>query len=279
MNRTAQLLVVTALGFVSSMAIAAGLVVLETHAGMPLYDLSVFIVLPIGALLAGMVAASGYYFGALWIGYKPTKLLFLSVALVSLATFFAIHWFDYTLLKVDGRLVREHVSFWAYLEVVLEHQKIEIWSHHTKVATTGELGLWGYARAAEKIVGFALGGVLVFFLLKARPYCEHCGKYLKSRLSQVRYTSEPESVMALAEQVAAFFESDRVQEALNLHGNFAGPKKRKNTHLRSSLERKQCPQCHVNWLAFSVEKRVGRDLWQRLEGLTFAQFHQGRLYP
>ncbi len=279
MNRAAQLTVVTAFGFVSSMAIAAGLVLLEAYVGMPLYDMSVFIVLPLGALLAGTMAASGYYFGALWIGHKPTKMLFLSIASVSVVTFFAIHWFDYTLLKVDGRFVREHVPFWAYLKVVLERQEIEMWSHHAKVATTGELGLWGYARAAEQIIGFALGGVLAFFLLKARPYCGRCRKYLKSRLSQVRYASEPESVMALAEQVATFFESNRIQEALNLHGNFAGPKKRKHTHLRSSLERQQCPQCHVNWVAFSVEKRVGRDLWQRLEGLTFGQFHSGRLHP
>src|SRR6185437_12299796 len=51
------------------------------------------------------------------------------------------------------------------------------------VATQGGQWLW----AALQIFGLALGGVVVYGMLRALPYCEACSQFLSQKGTQTRY--------------------------------------------------------------------------------------------
>jgi len=73
-------------------------------------------VIPAGAICSGFAAASGYYAGARYFNHRPTKLLLLNMVVISIATFFLIHYINYYFLIIDGRQVRELVDFARYLD-------------------------------------------------------------------------------------------------------------------------------------------------------------------
>jgi hypothetical protein len=145
------------------------------------------------------------------------------------------------------------------------------------VGTTNELGAFGYISAALQIMGFALGGLLIFLHLSSLPYCMKCSKYLKSKATQLRYSADPENFAAMVKDVASHFENGRLQQAIDTHGNF-GAKNPGGGYLSSTLARKQCSICAVNWLQFSAQKLIASE-WKDIKELQFAQFHQGELNP
>lgn len=278
MNHTIQDLIVTAFGFVASMITAVVLLLVEEHLGFAFYSLMFWFVIPAGAILSGFVAAGGYYLGSILFGHKPTWLLLLNMVLVSVGTFFTIYWLSYASLEIDGKSVSDLIPFSQYMDIVLQHQTMDFHFHGAKVGTTGELGGFGYVTAALQIIGFAFGGVAIFGYLSTLPYCDTCRKYLKARANQLRYSAEPESFMAMVKNVASHFDNDQLQEAIEIHGKFGEVKNPEGGYLNSTLERKQCPKCKVNWLKFSAQKLAGNE-WKDINELQFARFHQGELRP
>lgn len=278
MNYTAQDLIVTAFGFVASMATALILFLLQENLGFAFYSLTLWFIIPVGAILAGFIAASGYYLGSIIFGHRPTHLLLLNMILVSISTFFVIYWLSYISLEIDGKSASDYISFSKYIDVLLQHQTMEFRIKGARVGTTGELGSWGYVTAILQIIGFAIGGIAIFFYLTTLPYCEKCHKYLKAKTKQVRYSADNDSFTAMVKNIVFLFTNDRLQEALDIHGNFGEAEFPKDGYLMSLLERKQCPMCNVNWLKFSAHKLSG-DNWEQINELQFAQFHKGELHP
>lgn len=277
-NQTTQDLIVTAFGFVASMTTAIVLYLLERYVDFAFYSLTLWFVIPAGAILAGFVAAGGYYYGSILFGHRPTRLLLLNMVLVSIGTFFTVHWLSYSSMEVDRRLVSDYVPFSKYMDVILQHQSMEFRFKGAKVGSTGELGSFGYVTAALQVIGFAIGGVAIYFWLAALPYCQKCSKYLKAKTKQNRYTAEPESFTSMVKELALFFQKDELQKALDAHGKFGEQKNPKGGYLMSTLERKQCPACKVNWLKFSAKKLAGNE-WKDINDLQFNQFHDGALQP
>lgn len=278
MNHTIQDLIVTAFGFVASMLTAVVLLLVEEHLGFAFYSLMILFVIPVGAILSGFVAAGGYYLGSILFGHKPTGLLLLNMVLVSVGTFFTIYWLSYVSLEIDGKSVSDFIPFSQYMDIVLQHQTMEFRVKGAKVGTTGEMGGFGYITAALQVIGFAIGGVAIFFYLSALPYCEKCSKYLKAKAKQLRYGADQDNFMAMVKNVASHFDNDQLQEAIELHGKFGEAKNPKGGYLNSTLERKQCPACSVNWLKFSAQKLAGNE-WKDIDELQFARFHKGELRP
>lgn len=278
MNRIVQDLIVSAFGFVASMATGVALYLVEEHLGFALYSFTLWFVIPGGAMGSGFVAAGGWYLGSLLFNHRPTPLLLLNMVLASVTTFFTIYWLGYASMDIDGKLVSDIMPFSEYMDFVLQHQSMEILVHGASKGTTGELGRWGYLTAALQIIGFALGGAVVYGHLITKPYCEQCHKFLKAKAKQVRYSADSKSFSAMVENLASLFTDNRLQEALDAHGKFGEAKTPKDGFLMSRLERKQCPACNINWLKFSSQKLVGNE-WKEIKELEFTQLHEGELHP
>lgn len=274
MKNFLQDLTVTAFGVVTSILTAVLLFLIEQIFGVSLYTWTFWFVIPIGALLAGFVAAGGYYLGARLFNHRPTSLILLNMIAISVGTFFLIHWLGYAFMEIDGKPVSDSVSFGTYLDLLLQHESLQFRFRGVKTGSTGELGAWGYVHALLQIGGFAGGGLAAFGYLSSLPYCERCSRYLSRKAQQTRFATDADAFASMVQQLATAFDAGQLQEAIDQHADSANSPK--NGHLKSVLELWQCKQCGINWLKFSCHKK-SRDSWEKISDLSFAGFHEGIL--
>ncbi|ARQ08538.1 hypothetical protein NXC12_CH00446 [Rhizobium etli] len=142
------------------------------------FTLSFFVVVPAGALLCGAAAASGYYFGSLLFHTRPTVLILIQILVVAAIAQFAIYYGEYRLLDLgNGRMASDVVSFSEYLDIYLSHTSLRVGRAGTN---TGDIGDYGRILAFIQFLGFVVGGVSVWLMLRVYPVCEKCGRYLRT---------------------------------------------------------------------------------------------------
>jgi hypothetical protein len=138
-------------------------------------------VLPAGALLVGIVAASGYGVSSYLTGTKMTGVLLVTVLVLLAASYFAAQWIEFRLLFPSGAVDSDgaEVGFWTYFDFTT---RAMYWKASRGGDADGSpLGAWGYALRALELVGFVGGGALVPIVLRKLPYCTSCGVYQKTR--------------------------------------------------------------------------------------------------
>jgi hypothetical protein len=278
MKKFVQDLIVTASGAATSIVTAILLFLIEQNFQFSFHTLTYWLVFPWGAILAGFLAAGGYYVGARWVDHRPTPLMLLNMVGVSVGTFLLIHWLGYTSLDVAGKPISDEVSFGTYLDSRLRHTSFQITLFYGREKfMTDELGAGGYVYALLQISGFAFAGIVVCGYLCSLPYCEKCSRYLSGIGIQTRFASDPDAFALMVQQLVTLFDAGRLQEAINRHTTFGKPKHSKELFLWSVLELKRCRGCGVNWLGFSAHKQTGDERsplshpsWKKIK--AFARF-------
>ena len=135
-------------------------------------------VIPIGAILVGLVASSGFGLASWLTGTKISgRLLGLTIAILACGYASAI-WFDYRHALPNGLADGSTpISFFTWFDFTSRSFAFE-----GKQGKAGEpLGLLGYGLRALEVIGFVGGGVLIPFGLKGLPYCEQCNLYMKKK--------------------------------------------------------------------------------------------------
>ncbi len=261
-------LIVTLAGGLTCFLTAILLIVLQESTGFSLYGLSVLLVIPAGAILAGMVGATGYYFGARLVGCRPSGWLALNMVLVSAATFFLIQYLTYRTADVGGVPLNQLLTYPDFLDLSIRSTTIK----RAKGRDNGPgqpLGVWGYPLAALKVLGFAAGGLVVYGILAARPYCRPCGRFLAVTGSRTRYHADFDETTATAEAaVAAFDAADpaRLQPALDAHAAAGQPKAGKCLH-RTAFTVWQCRGCGAGQTGFKLERHSGQN-WVEVKEMS-----------
>ncbi len=132
-------------------------------------------VIPVGAIGAGLVAGSGYALATWLKGVKVGKWLCLLIVAFQVACYFEAQVLDFRRLDLvyeDGT----RVGFWEYFDF-----STRSFAWKQRDGSLGEpLGLWGYALRGLEVTGFGLGGLIGALILRAKPYCERCRRYMKS---------------------------------------------------------------------------------------------------
>jgi hypothetical protein len=148
-------------------------------------------VLPVGALIVGVAASSGYGIASWVSGVKITRLLLLIVLALQLGTYFAAQYIEFANLHLVHRLDHSPVGFFEYYDVVA---RTFAWKQSN--GSTGEpLGVWGYFFRGLEVVGFVGGGLIVPLVLCKAPYCVDCQRYMKTRgLALVPASATPRKV-------------------------------------------------------------------------------------
>lgn len=270
-SRVVQDLVVSACGLVTSLLTAFVLAYIEARWGVSLYSWSLWFVIPIGAGIAGFGGATGYYFGAKLFGHRPTGLLLVNILLASIATYFFIHYMEYSWLAIDGVRISERVPFFQYLDIVIRSASMEFRLRGAMLGSTGVLGAFGYVVAFLQVLGFAVGGVIVDGWLRSQPYCDECSRYLVGRARQSRGTADTDALLAMVRQFAADVDSGEVQRAITDHHAFGEQEVKTAHHLKSVVDIRHCRTCSLHWFKFSVHKRSGND-WKQVNDLTFQKY-------
>lgn len=270
-RRASQDALVTGFGIATSLAVAYGLSTLEVWYGVSLYAVMFFWIVPVVAIIAGLLSASGYYFGALLFHHRPSRSVKISMVLVAIAAFFFIHLMTYMRLQIDGALVKDHISFFSYLHESYTHLSLQFRRGAGKGVETGELGLLGYGVAVLQVIGFAGGGSWIFFILADRPHCESCGRYLSKRGKQTRYAKNEQEFSTWTQELMSLMAAGRLQDAIDAHSTF-GPKflwRRRS--LRSTLDVRECGICGQHWMRHKLERikdRWAEDQASRREAFT-----------
>lgn len=168
---------VTFLGAFTSVLTALTVVIIQNIFGINIFTLSVWLLVPVGAVLTGFAAASGYLLGSLYFHHKPTQTMLLNMLVIAAGTQMLIYYMEYyTLVLNDGSKAIDSISFGTYLEVAITKAKYGL----TRMPGNGvEVGSFGYFIASIQFLGFTLGGFLVYLHLKTKHMCEKCNKYLK----------------------------------------------------------------------------------------------------
>jgi hypothetical protein len=270
-RRTGQEFLIASCGFVTSLLTALILWWVEARFGFALYTWMVWFVIPVGAILAGFAGASGYYAGALYFGHRPTRLLLLNIVLASIATFFLIYYLSYVSLQIEGKQVRDYVSFPQYLDTAIRSTSLEFRLRVAKIGSTGELGAFGYVMAFLQVLGFAAGGFGIYGYLVSKPYCERCSRYFSGKGRQIRYAADSEGLQKTVAGILEQMRNNAAAQAIEQHRGSGTPTPQKGDQLRSLFEVQHCKQCGQHWVKFTVEKKTG-DNWKEVRELTVAGY-------
>ncbi len=143
-------------------------------------------VLPIGALIVGVVASSGYGIASWVTGVKINRSLLWSVLAIQLLVYFAAQYIEFSHLKLihkDGR----PVGFFEYYDFIA---RSFAWKQDN--GSMGQpLGAWGYCFRLLEIAGFAGGSLIVPAILLKAPYCQACQRYMGTRQLSLLAASVP----------------------------------------------------------------------------------------
>ncbi len=182
---------VTLFGAASSL-ITAGLVFsVYRSTGFNFFTLSFWVVFPIGALLTGFVAASGYYLGAKLFNHRPDLIILSNMVIVAGTTQFLIYYFEYfTMVLDDGIKVKNYLDFPTYLQIMLTKAKYGL---VRPIGSGVEIGYFGYVIAFIQFIAFLVGGVCVWGWLALIPFCDACNKYFKSIFSKIILFSDKDT--------------------------------------------------------------------------------------
>jgi hypothetical protein len=132
--------------------------------------------MPVGALLLGAAAASGWVLGSRRFQTRPRHLLPQVIVAAALAQAL-IHYSEYSaLLLGNGERVADRIGFLNYLEVRLTTAHLRLGGAQ---GDAGDVGSFGYWLAVFRFAGFVLGGLGAMLFIESRPACETCSRHLR----------------------------------------------------------------------------------------------------
>jgi hypothetical protein len=136
-------------------------------------------VLPVGAVIVGVAAGSGYGVASYLTGLRIRRGLLWSVLGLQLVAYGAAQYLEFRAMTNEGPIVDGDgapVSFVRFYHLSAINFAWDDHGHRGQ-----PLGLWGYLFLGLGVVGFAAGGVIAPAVLMKMPYCERCMLYMKNR--------------------------------------------------------------------------------------------------
>jgi hypothetical protein len=225
---------ITTLGGIVTSLLTVGLNLLSIHfMDRDVLSTSAWFVIPIGAMGGGMAAASGYYIAARITQTQPTRKVYWNMLLVGASTWALAKWLPYVTLRFeDGRAVSELVSFWEFINHSATSTKLTIGGSPTRA-----LGSMGYVREVVQLLGFALGGRLMFGNLREVETCRHCRRYARAETLLKAVSAERFEAVLRGAGIDAPSYSEALQAAA-----------RPGAEVRITLVALRCPQCSRQWV-------------------------------
>jgi len=238
-------------------------------------------VLPVGAIIVGIVASSGYGLASWFSGIKITRGLLWMVLVLQIIVYFGAQYIEFANLKLVHKDNRP-VGFLEYFDFAARS-----FAWKQKDGSSGEpLGLWGYAFRGLEILGFAAGGLIVPAVLHKAPYCQGCRRYMRKRqlglipasvpLKKIKKSDAAGQAAHQAEQDGAFEAGKRTWETLRERAEksqgpefeklvvelYVGKKQAAKLPQRITLQLVSCGRCHSGWLQARLLSGQGREIKQ-----------------
>ncbi len=194
-------------------------------------------VLPVGALLVGLAASSGYGIAGWKLHCKITGGLLWTVVALTVAAYLAAQYLEY-------RLVAPPIGFFSYFDSMTRSFR---WEDSSASSSLGELG---YGLRALELAGFVGGGLVGPAILRSKPYCERCRRYKDAPLVAIVLAGVDDDTLRHARGLLdAIFSAartdsfDAVAAQIAEHGPLSRRKlaERRSAYIGVKLE--HCPRC------------------------------------
>lgn len=206
----ASLLVLLA-GLASTAAALAAVWAISKYADENVMGWYANYVLPVGAILVGAVASTGFGVSSWATGTKISGKLLVAVGATLLAGYWAAQYVQFRVLFTDGEALADggEVSFLDWYDFVT---RSFAWKDHGG-NLGASLGAWGYLLRAGEIVGFCGGGLATPLLLRNVPYCASCKAYMRQPVVAVIPAGAPNRKVSKKDPAALAAREAEVQEA------------------------------------------------------------------
>lgn len=266
---------VTLFGAATSLLVGLLSFWIEQTFGISIYSWMYWFVIPIGALLCGAAAASGYYGGAKFFNHKPNPVILLNMVAISLGTYFLIQYLDYYTMTLEGKRVSDMVSFGQYWQVITSHSAMQFRFRATKIGEAVELGRMGYVYALLQIGGFAFGGLCVYFHLSSQIYCDRCSLYFHPKEKSTCTTNDPELLKSFLSEMAPLTAEGRLTDLIQLRAGKEWAKELGDHFLMTEIVIQHCKKCAQHHFRFEVKKKMvkGKEVeWEVIRGFSYSAF-------
>lgn len=167
--------IIVLIGGLATTFLAFFLVSLLTSADFNAMGFYINGIIPLGAILVGVLAGSGYGFVSWKTGAKIGGGLLLSVLLLQICNYFVVQYLEFSAVR-DALPRNVKITFWEYFDA---KTRAFAWVKNGKLGAA--FGIWGYGMRLLEIAGFALGGLIVPAVLGSLPYCDECRVYKKTQ--------------------------------------------------------------------------------------------------
>ena len=295
MKKLVQDLIVTGFGLVSSLLTVVLLILVEEYFNIALYTWMLWLVVPVGAVLAGFAAASGYYLGSWLFNHRPDKLVLLNMVAVALGAYVLIEYIHYLSVTYEGQSISSLISFPTYLDASIRSTSMKFsYRGAHQLGSTGELGSWGYAVALIQVLGFSLGGLSIYAYLTSLIYCEKCSKYFSAKGKTYRHFSSDagalnKSYKEVALYIQQHIESNNreqtsaegarapfLEEAISIclsSGTAAEGASKIWPQLQLAMILRFCKSCLTHYFKFyAAKKKDAESEWDDIDGTTIEIF-------
>ena len=244
-------LILTAFAALTSLLTAFILVVISRRLHFAIHGFSINFI-PIGAILFGAVATSGYRLGFWLFPHRVTWLLMCNAVVLSIATYFATYYIDYSTL---GR-VSQFMSFGQYMALVIAKSHTSLFVGLDSLTIGGPLN---YPLVASQLAGYIVGAVMVVRGLYSVVCCDHCDRELKNPTTSAMTSNSLFELENVFHQIRPMLAEGRSKEVVQLvtSGNSAPP----DAVHKLSFTLWKCGRCPVEFFELFIKpggEHVGR---------------------
>ena len=134
-------------------------------------------ILPVGSLIVGVAASSGYGLASWFSGIKITRALLWMVLGLQALAYLAAQYVEFKSMHLFHRASGEPLGFFEYYDLVA---RSFAWKQDNGQSGAA-LGAWGYAFRGLEMAGFIGGSLIIPVALRKSPYCESCHRYMRTR--------------------------------------------------------------------------------------------------
>ncbi|HXE08152.1 MAG TPA: hypothetical protein VN612_09660 [Acidobacteriaceae bacterium] len=118
--------------------------------------------------------------------------------------------------------------------------------------------------SALEIFGFAFGGVVVYGMMRGLPYCPACGEFLAQKGTQTRYYLTERTLRNCVDELHARMKEHQLTESIMGHFGVGSDEKSHLSEYASTIDIKECRQCHTHRMQFSAKRKKGKN-WKNIK--------------
>ncbi len=154
-----NLLTVIGAGVLTALVVPYVNALLGSASGFSLFGISIVLFVPIGAIVCGFLAVSGFYLAARQLGMeRPVPALLAVILAVQVLSHVLFYWFAYRGAFIPGYDFAPYITFGEYFEASTFGMTVA----SSRYGGTGEVGAAGGILVFLRAVGFVLAGVVAY---------------------------------------------------------------------------------------------------------------------